>query len=175
MDLRIVEWVAVHLHNPLCDWLMPKITLLGEGGLIWIVLTLLLLIFPKTRRTGCVCATALLLMLILNEGILKHLVQRARPFTHLEGLELLIPAPSSYPFPSGHTSSSFACAASLWMYHRKWGWWALGLAVLIALSRLYLSVHYSTDILAGALVGMVCALIARWIWERHWNRSSHGN
>lgn len=98
--------------------------------------------------------------------MLKNLIQRPRPFTLLPGVSLLIPPPGSSSFPSGHTGSSFACAAAIFLLNRKWGVPALALAALIAFSRLYLSVHYPTDLLAGALLGVGSALLARWLCRR---------
>lgn len=83
------------------------------------------------------------------KSVLKNLIQRPRPFTLLPGVSLLIPPPGSSSFPSGHTGSSFACAAAIFLLNRKWGVPALALAALIAFSRLYLSVHYPTDLLCG--------------------------
>ena len=163
MDLSIVNWIAAHLRCPFLDFLMPLITLLGEYGFIWIVICVVLLARKRTRRMGCACALSLLLAFICGEVVLKNIIRRARPFTHLSELTLLIPPPDSFSFPSGHTGSSFAAACSLTLSDRRNGWWAIPLAALIAFSRLYLSVHYPTDILAGALLGLVSALAARWL------------
>ncbi len=162
MDLAIVSWFAEH-HTPFLDSIMPWVTHLGDGGFIWILLTLLLLIFPKTRKIGVMCAVALLLM-AFSSSLIKNLVARPRPYTHLPELVLLIPPEKSFSFPSGHTAASFAFAFSVWLNNRRWGWAALVGAMLIAFSRLYLSVHYPTDVLGGILLGALCALAARWFW-----------
>ena len=163
MDLTIVNWIATHLRCPPLDFLMPVITMLGEYGFIWIAVCIFLLARKQTRRMGCACALSLLIAFVCGEIVLKNIVQRARPFTHLPDLTLLIAPPGSFSFPSGHTGSSFAAACSLTLANRRNGWWAIPMAVLIAFSRLYLSVHYPTDILAGALLGLFSALAACWL------------
>lgn len=162
MDLAIVAWAAENLHTPLFDRVMPFITMLGEYGFIWIIFGLLLLIRRDTRRFGIICFAALLLNFLLGEIILKNLISRPRPFTLLPEITLLIPPPSSFSFPSGHTASSFTAAVAICFYDKRYGVAALILALLIAFSRLYLSVHYPTDIIAGILLGVACAFAARW-------------
>ena len=169
MDLHIAHWVSQALHTSFLDWLMPKITLLGNGGWLWIAICLVLLCRRRTRRWGVLCGLAMLLAFVSGELVLKNLVQRLRPFHHLPGVELLVPPPESFSFPSGHSGSSFAAAASVWRMDRRWGRWALALAAAIAFSRLYLTVHYLTDILAGAALGLAAAWLAAKLCN-HWER-----
>lgn len=169
LDLAIVRWVSQMLHTPLLDRLMPLITMLGNGGWIWLAICVILLCRRRTRRWGVLCALSMFLTFLAGEVVLKNLVQRLRPFYHLPELELLIPPPGSFSFPSGHSGSSFAAAASVWRMDRRWGRWALALAVLIGFSRLYLSVHYLTDILAGSVLGLLCAWLAAKFCN-HWER-----
>lgn len=164
MDLSVTNWINSNLHTAFLDRIVPFITSLGDSGFIWIVFCCAMLIPKKTRPWGVMCAAALLLTTLIGEGILKHLFARARPFTHLENFELLIAAPLSYSFPSGHSASSFAGATSIFFMNRKLGYWAYALAVMIALSRLYLSVHFLTDVFAGCLLGVVCAYFIRWMF-----------
>lgn len=161
MDLTIVRWAAEHLHGPFLDTVMPYVTALGDSGFIWVVICLVLLARKKTRRAGIFCGLALLIAYVSGELVIKNLIQRPRPFTLLPGVSLLIPPPGSFSFPSGHTGSSFAGATAIFLLDKKWGVPALALAALIAFSRLYLSVHYPTDLLAGALLGVGSALLAR--------------
>ena len=105
MDLTIVNWIATHLRCPPLDFLMPVITMLGEYGFIWIAVCIFLLARKQTRRMGCACALSLLIAFVCGEIVLKNIVQRARPFTHLPELTLLIAPPGSFSFPSGHTGS----------------------------------------------------------------------
>ena len=160
---------------------MPIITVLGEGGWVWIVIAVLFLFMPKYRKAGVTMAFALILMLILNDGILKNVFARPRPFNFepFEALyavfpqgadgkpELLVGLPSSFSFPSGHTSSSFAAAFAI-LLNKKWkaGVPALLLAALIGFSRNYLMVHYPTDVLFGALMGVLYAVLAYFLIAR---------
>lgn len=154
MEIQILDWIQT-LRTPLGDAVIPLITALGNHGLIWIMLTAVLLVIPKTRRSGAVLAAALLVDLIVCNGILKPLIARTRPFGVNTAVTLLIPKPSDFSFPSGHTAASFTAATALWLNKEKALWKpALALAVLIAFSRLYLYVHYPTDVLGGILTGI---------------------
>ena len=98
--------------------------------------------------------------------VLKNLVMRPRPFvTHTDLTALLVPE-DPWSFPSGHTLSSFAAASALYFFHHKTGFLAFLLAAAIAFSRLYASVHYPTDVLAGAVIGVLCGIIAAWLTDR---------
>lgn len=121
MDLTIVRWAAEHLHGPFLDTVMPYITALGDSGFIWVVICFVLLARKKTRRAGIFCGLSLLIAFVSGEIVLKNLIQRPRPFTLLPGVSLLIPPPGSSSFPSGHTGSSFACAAAIFLLNKKWG------------------------------------------------------
>ena len=134
------------------DAVMPFISKLGDGGAIWIALTLVLMLFRKTRRTGYMLALSLVLGLLIG---------RVRPYDANPDFVLLIERLSDYSFPSGHTLASFEAAAVLLMQYRAKAVPALVLALLIAFSRLYLYVHYPSDVLAGALLGVAFACIAR--------------
>lgn len=147
---------------------MPFITHLGDGGILWIVLTLLFLCLPKYRRTGIAMGCALLMGLILCNLALKPLVGRMRPFDYQllhygRYIELLIAAPSDFSFPSGHTIASFEAATVLLRRHRRLGLFALALAGLIAFSRLYLYVHYPTDVLTSIVLGVGIGLLANFL------------
>ena len=138
------------------DTFFSTITHLGDAGIFWILLTLALLCTKKYRRAGVAMACALVLDLIFCNLLLKLLVGRLRPFAVNTAVALLVPPPLDASFPSGHTASSFAAAAALWAagYHRM-GAAALVLACAIAFSRLYLYVHWPSDVLAGAILGAV--------------------
>lgn len=149
-----------NLRTPAVDVLMPFITRFGNGGVIWIVLTVILLLIPKTRKTGLILGTALILDGILCNLLLKNLVRRIRPCDINDAVRLLIPYPSDYSFPSGHTAVSFAAVSALYFAEEKYLWKAaLVLAAFIAFSRMYLYVHYPTDILGGALLGILCGYL----------------
>jgi len=133
---------------------MVFFTTIGDYGLVWISLSLALLAFPRTRSTGLVSLLALAIGTLAGDVVLKPLIQRARPFVDLPHLHLLIPKPGSYSFPSGHTTASFAAATVLGHDLRRLAPVIWTVAGLIAFSRLYLLVHYPTDVLAGIVLGL---------------------
>jgi len=157
-EFLILDFIAEYIKNPFFDFLMPKITSLGNGGIIWIVASVVLLAIPKYRKSGVALSIGLLLCLIIGNLTLKPLVARTRPFDLVEGVKLLIAAPTDFSFPSGHTLSSTVAAAVLTMTDKRVGYFAIPLAILIAFSRLYLYVHFLTDILGGALIGAVISI-----------------
>lgn len=159
-EFALLDWIQLHLRSGLGDVLWPAISSLGNAGAVWIALALVLLIFRRTRRLGLYVGAALLLDLVFCNLILKPLVARPRPYAVDPSVQLLIAAPTDFSFPSGHTASSFAAASAL--YFGKSRLWipALVLACAIAFSRLYLYVHYPTDVLAGAVLGIACGFAA---------------
>ena len=174
-ELGILDWIAAHCQSAWMDVLMPAITRLGDSGIIWILLGFAILLFSrKERATGFQVLTALLLSLIFCNLLLKHAVGRIRPCDLNTAVELLIHRPGDPSFPSGHTSASFAAAMVLVLTKWRGRWAALTLAVLIAFSRLYLDVHFPTDVLGGALVGTVCALLAVAIWRKWLDKTAFG-
>ena len=163
-DLPVLDWIAANLWCPFLDAVMPIITHLGDGGIFWIALALILLCIPTTRKTGAAMGIALLMGLLVCNLALKPLVGRIRPFDFqlLQGkvIPLLIEAPRDFSFPSGHTIASFEAATVLMLRHRKAGIAALVLACLIGFSRLYLYVHYPTDVIASVVLGTLIGMIA---------------
>ena len=151
------------LRTPALDGVMRFFTHLGDSGFVWLALTALLLAFRRTRRAGWVLAAALLFDAVLCNILLKPLAGRIRPCDILTEVELLIPRPEDFSFPSGHTAASFASVTALWLAGKKrWAMAALPLAVLIAFSRMYLCVHFPTDILGGAVLGTACGWLGAW-------------
>ena len=165
-DAIVMEWVQTHAHNPVTDAVFPIVTKLGEYGLIWIAAAILLLCFKKTRTTGRLVLISMLLALLFGELVLKNIVCRPRPCTLFPDFPMLIARPSSYSFPSGHSASGFAAAVTLALCHKKWGWLALLPAALIAFSRVFLFVHFPTDVLAGALLGTLFAIAVYWVYRK---------
>ena len=166
MELRFLDFLQT-IHTPLLDKILAFITSLGNAGIIWIVLAVVLLILPKTRKTGIIVAAALLMDLILCNLILKNLVARVRPYDINTAIAILIKKPLDFSFPSGHTAASFAAMTALFLAKMKKAWIAaLVLAVLIAFSRLYFYVHYPTDVLGGAIVGILSGIIGYAIVEK---------
>ena len=163
--VEILDFINNNLHNPIMDKVMVAITSLGNGGLIWILISLALMITPKYRKVGIMAICALILTTIIGEGILKHLVRRPRPFTSLSDIELLITAPTSYSFPSGHTGSSFAVAGVIGSRIKKLRFYVFPLAILIAFSRMYLYVHYPGDVIGGIILGLFSSQVVLYIFK----------
>ena len=170
MEIHILDMIQ-NLRTPIGDVVIPLITRLGDAGIIWIILTVLLLIIPKTRKTGVIMMAALLVDVLLCNVFIKNLVARTRPFDVNTAVQLLVAKPRDYSFPSGHTAASFASVMALYLAGEKKMWKAaLVLAVLIALSRLYLYVHYPTDIIGGVVFGSLSGYLGyksvEWIQEQ---------
>ncbi len=167
LDGNILIWIQEFLRNPVFDPVMKGITALGNAGIFWIIATVILLIPKKTRRVGLMSAFALLGSLLINNILLKNLVARTRPYYVVEGLIPIVKKPSEFSFPSGHAGSSFASA---WVFYRnlpkKYGVWLLILAIAISFSRLYVGVHYPSDVLAGMVTGIMCGYLGEWIVKR---------
>ena len=174
MELKILHWFE-SLHNPVTDPFMYVITSLGNSGIIWIVIAaLMLFVLPKRyRKVGLTVAIALLLSLIMCNGVMKNLYQRVRPFnvdTTFKNLYNVFSTIHDWSFPSGHTSASFAAAVAIVLWSKKEGIAALILAALISFSRLYLTVHYPTDVLAslvlGSLYGVAAYFLVKWLLSK---------
>lgn len=157
MEFQIL-YALQKIHGPLLDGLMTGITFLGDKGWFWLLLAFVFLCIKKTRPLGLAMAVSIAAGALVGNLMLKPLVARQRPCWLDQSVALLIANPRDFSFPSGHTMVSFEGAVSIFLYRRKWGWWALALAVLIACSRLYLFVHFPTDVLAGAVLGTAIAL-----------------
>lgn len=153
IELQILDWIQ-QMRTPVGDVWMPLISRLGNAGMIWILLMCLLLVIPRTRRWGIALAAALCLDVIVCNVLLKPMVCRIRPCDVNQSIQLLIARPTDYSFPSGHTAASFATVSALYFAGAKKLWKiTLPVAVLIAFSRMYLYVHYPTDVLGGMIVG----------------------
>ena len=160
VEFSILDFIQNQFRTSFGDFVMPLISKLGNGGIIWLVLSGLLCVFPKYRKASVTMLTALALDVLLCNVMLKPLVGRMRPFTVNTGVELLINAPKDFSFPSGHTAASFAAAFALLFVKNKLWIPSMILASLIAFSRLYLYVHYPTDVLAGILLGLIVSVAA---------------
>lgn len=167
-DLPILDWIAEHLRCGFLDAVMPIITLLGSGGIFWIALSVLLLLIPKTRKAGLAMSFALLMGFVVCNLTLKPLCARIRPYAFQEQffgrvIPLLVSFPSDKSFPSGHTIASIEAATALALHNKKLGIPALILAGLVAFSRLYLYVHYPTDVIASLILGVAFAFLSTWL------------
>lgn len=166
LDNATLLFIRNNMHGHIMDKAMVVITSLGNGGAIWIVIACVLIISKRYRKTGLMLSGALILGAVFGEGILKHVVQRIRPCASIPAANLLISKPLSYSFPSGHTTSSFAAAGVLAKYFKHYALGFFILASLIAFSRLYLYVHYPTDVLAGIILGSICSRIIIYLFSR---------
>ena len=167
MDAEILLWIQNHLRNESFTPLMKGITMLGEAGWFWIFLCVLMLLKKESRRTGFTGIVALLTSGIINNLILKNLVGRVRPYEVIEGLELLGKKAWDPSYPSGHSAASFATATVFFLLlPKRFGIPALVLAALISFSRLYIGIHYPSDVLFGIMDGIFIGIFAVWFMKR---------
>ena len=154
----ILLWIHTHLRIDALTPVMRFLSLLGDKGLFWIALTLVLLLFRRTRRLGVYCAASMVLTFLIVNCAIKPLIARTRPYDLFSEIQILAHAEHDFSFPSGHSANSFAVAWILYrMAPKKYGIPAVVLAALIAFSRLYVGVHYPTDVLAGIVIAILLA------------------
>ena len=162
-ELGILDSIVKATRNPLFDQIMPAISWLGSSGKIWIAVAVVFLILGTYRKAGITLAVALLTELGTVNGILKPWVDRVRPFELNTQAPIISALPTDSSFPSGHTASSFAAAYVIYHFNKTLGIVAYILAALIGFSRLYLYLHYPSDVLAGALIGALIGAFAIWL------------
>ena len=180
MEANILLWIQDNLRNDFLDPIVKFITHSGDHGYLWIALLLILFCIPKTRRTAIIGAVTLLLTFAVTNLCLKPLNGRTRPYEVIEGLTRIIEKQSDRSFPSGHTANSMAVGVSLWLVSKKYeligdkklyfpkaaGWVVLVWSVLVGLSRLYVGVHYPTDVLGGAIIAIVNTLLVFGLYKK---------
>ncbi len=167
-DLPILDWIASNLKCAFLDTVMPLITVLGDAGIFWIAVAVLMLLIPKYRKIGLGMGVALIMGLLVCNITLKPLVARMRPYDYQWEhfgiqIDLLIAAQHDFSFPSGHTIASFEAATVILLGNKKLGIPAMILAALIAFSRMYLYVHYPTDVLFSVALGIAFAYLGRYL------------
>ena len=167
-DLPILDWIAANLWCPVLDVAMPIITILGDAGIFWIAVSVLFMITKKYRKTGIGMMLALLMGLLVCNIWLKPTVARMRPYDFqmqyfLKEIPLLAGAMHDFSFPSGHTIASFEAAVVIGLNNKKLGIAAMILACLIAFSRLYLYVHYPTDVICSVILGTAFAFLGNFL------------
>ncbi len=159
-EFQLLDWIQT-LRNPILDNFFSYVTHLGGmGGIFWIVWAAVLLCIPKTRKAGIILSCALLADLILCNGLLKPLVARIRPYDVKDTIELIAARQKDFSFPSGHTAVCFTGTTALYLAKQiKMGHVALGIAIVVAISRMYLYMHYPTDVLGGIIVGVIAGFV----------------
>ena len=168
LDGNILLWIQEFLRVDLLNAVLSFYTKLGDSGLAWIAVSVIMLIFPKTRRAGLLALLAMALGFLCTNVVLKHLVARPRPWLVVEGLTFLVVEPDPNSFPSGHATCAFAAGGAWWRTQtRRWARvTGLVLAAVMAFSRLYVGVHFPSDVLVGCLVGFGCSQLVWLLWRR---------
>ena len=165
-EIEILEFIRQNLSCGFLDTFFSVITRFADHGIGWIIVAVILLCFKNTRKMGASMGLALIMGYLLGNMFLKNVVARTRPYDFAEGVELLIEKLSDYSFPSGHTLCSFEGAFAVFIRNKKWGIVAVVFAFLVALSRLYLYVHYPSDVIVGALMGIGIAYLSSYLIDK---------
>ena len=170
-DLPILDWIAANLWCPVLDTIMPIITMFGDGGIFWIAISVILMITKKYRKTGLSMAFALTMGLLVCNIILKPGVARIRPYDFqmqyfAKEIQLIAGGMHDFSFPSGHTIASFEACTALMLGNKKFGIPATILAILVAFSRLYLYLHYPTDVLVSIVLGTIFGILGHYLAQK---------
>lgn len=175
-DIAVLDWIASVFRCEFLDNFLPIFTHIADAT-VWIILCLILLCIPKTRKAGCYMAVALLLGVLVCNVILKPLVARIRPWDYIAtvhrdrfGVRLLVAKLSDYSFPSGHAIASAEGSVALLFWKKRIGIPAVIVGTVVSFSRLYLFVHYPTDVIAGLILGTINAIIAHYLVDRYYDR-----
>lgn len=158
-DNSVLNFIQSYCRTGFLDYVMKFASSLGNGGAVWIIIALGLAVSKKYRKSGLMILGALLLSAVSGDIIIKNLVRRPRPCTYIPAYRMIVLKPDSYSFPSGHTAASFAAAGIFLMEIKRYRLPVVLLACLIAFSRMYLYVHYPTDVLGGIVLGLLCSYV----------------
>lgn len=165
MELEILH-IIQGWHTSLLNPIMIILSMLGEYGMVWIILSIGMAVIPKTRKCGLTMLAAMAFSFLIGNVVLKNIIARPRPCAVDKSVSLLVPFPNEYSFPSGHTLNGFTASITLFYFYHIPGIITIFLASLIAFSRLYLFVHYPTDILGGILLGIFDSCLIIWATKR---------
>lgn len=159
LDFNIVLWVQQHVRSPFLSAFFIPFTTIGNAGILFILIGVLLLFFKRTRQSGILLLISLTISFILNDIVVKNIVQRPRPYNTFSQIIPLVPPPGKYSFPSGHTAAAFSSMMTLFFTQKKHAIMGLIIAFLMGFSRIYVGVHYPTDVFFGAFLGTTVAVI----------------
>ena len=170
-DFSILGWIQEHLRCTFLDIVAPPISSIANAGVLWLVIAFGCHFMQRTRKCGMTMFLAMAMGFIIGDLILKTLIARERPCVVAPPELMLVPVPHSTSFPSGHSTAAFASSVSIFHHNRKLGIAAIILAVFIAFTRLYLYVHFPTDVLAGTALGITSAIVVttltdKYLWKR---------
>lgn len=174
IDNSILNFFSVVIKNKFFDVIMPFASNINNNGEVWIIIAIILL-FNKNidvKTLGISMLIALALGFLLGEVVLKNVIGRVRPVSAAYNYSFIITPPKSFSFPSGHTTSSFAAFGVCLFKKAKYRYLALALAILIAFSRIYLHVHYPSDVLGGIILGILSAKVGVILGKNFFKKNS---
>lgn len=158
-DFGVLNYIQEHSRFHITDIFFREITELGDAGILWICISLLLLSCKRYRQSGIILILTLIISSVVGVVIIKPAVSRLRPFVLAAQDITFITPPGGYSFPSGHTISSVSSAVCIYKADKNAGILAVIIAALISYSRMYFYVHYPTDVLMGFLMGIIIPTI----------------
>ncbi len=162
-DLRVLHYIHDHMRNRACNIIMPLVTMTGNFGILWFLAAGALFFTKQHRTVAYATFWSLFFSALFGNLIVKNLVKRRRPYDVAPGINTIISHPADYSFPSGHTSSSFAAATAIFMFLPTIGIIAFVAAIMISFSRLYLCVHFLSDVLIGVFLGTAIGIAVHFV------------
>lgn len=159
IDFMVLDYIREHLQNGFLDRLMPIVTAFGDMGILWVAVAVVISAKSKYRKCSLTMLIGMILGVVIGNFALKNIIRRERPCWIVDLTSMLIENPDDFSFPSGHTMSSFIASTILMHYDKRLGIPAVGVSLLIAFSRMYLYVHFPTDVIGGALIGIGIAIM----------------